>query len=105
MKIVRTVATDRPMAEVFAYLSDFTSTEEWDPGTLRTTRESGDGGVGTRYRNVSRFLGSGTELTYRADFAFKGAVRLMAPLMAPALRRLGNEAQAGLKSALASLGS
>ena len=145
VKIVRTVATDRPIAEVFAYLSDFTSTEEWDPGTLRTTRESGDGGVGTRYRNVSRFLGreteltyvveesapprrlrlrgendtlmahdtmtlsevpgGGTELTYRADFAFKGAARLVAPLLAPALRRLGNEAETGLKSALASLGS
>ena len=64
MKIVRTVTTDRPMSEVFAYLSDFTTTEEWDPGTLRTTRESGDGGVGTRYRNVSRFLGRETELTY-----------------------------------------
>ena len=45
---------------VFAYLSDFTTTTEWDPGTVRTTRESGDGGIGTRYRNVSRFLGRET---------------------------------------------
>ena len=37
---------------------------EWDPGTVRTTRESGDGGVGTTYHNVSRFLGRATELTY-----------------------------------------
>ena len=64
MVIVRTVTVARPVAEVFAYLSDFTTTTEWDPGTVRTTRESGDGGVGTRYRNVSRFMGRQTELTY-----------------------------------------
>ena len=64
MEIVRNVSVDRPLAEVFAYLSDFTTTTEWDPGTVRTTRESGDGGVGTRYRNVSRFMGRQTELTY-----------------------------------------
>lgn len=64
MLIERTVTVDRPQAEVFAYLADFTTTMEWDPGTLRTTRESGDGGVGTTYRNVSKFLGRETELTY-----------------------------------------
>jgi uncharacterized protein YndB with AHSA1/START domain len=145
VKIVRTVATDRARSDVFAYLSDFTTTEEWDPGTLRTTRESGDGGVGTSYRNLSKFLGreteltyvveessppyrlrlrgendtlvahdtmtlnetsgGGTELIYRAEFAFKGMSRLVAPLLAPAFRRLGNEAEAGLRSAFASLGS
>ena len=62
--IKRTVTTARPMPEVFAYLSDFATTQEWDPGTERTTRESGDGGVGTRYHNVSRFLGRTTELDY-----------------------------------------
>lgn len=140
MEIVRTLTVARPPAEVFAYLHDFTTTEEWDPGTLRTTRESGDGGVGTRYHNVSRFLGreteltyvveqvepprlfrlrgenatvvahdtmtltptgsGGTEVTYRAEFAFKGAARLVAPLLAPAFRRLGDEAEVGLREAL-----
>ncbi len=64
MVIVRTVTVDTRVAQVFAYLSDFTTTTEWDPGTVRTTREVGDGGVGTRYHNVSRFLGRETELTY-----------------------------------------
>lgn len=50
--------------EVFSYFADFTTTEEWDPGTLTTTRISGDGGMGTRYRNRSRFLGRETELEY-----------------------------------------
>jgi uncharacterized protein YndB with AHSA1/START domain len=137
--IERTVTVARPQAEVFAYLADFTTTMEWDPGTLETTRESGDGGVGTTYRNVSRFMGRQTELayvvtehqspellrlrgenrtvvvrdtmtltrtggattiSYRAEFEFKGWARLVSPFAAPALRRLGDRAAQGLRSAL-----
>ena len=64
MDITRTVDTLTPLDQAFAYLSDFTTTTEWDPGTVETTRKSGDGGVGTVYRNVSSFLGSKTELEY-----------------------------------------
>jgi len=140
MEIMRTVTVDRSLPEVFAYLSDFTTTTEWDPGTVRTTRDSGDGGVGTRYLNVSTFLGreteityvvtehepptrlmlrgenrtvvahdtmtltpdagGGTQVTYRATFTFKGWVRLLAPITAPAFRRLGDKAADGLRAAL-----
>jgi uncharacterized protein YndB with AHSA1/START domain len=140
MEIVRSVTVDHPVDRVFAYLSDFTTTNEWDPGTVRTTREVGEGGVGTRYRNVSRFMGRETELiyvvqelspatrfrlrgenktvvahdtmtfdategggttvTYRAEFALKGVARFAGPLLAPAFRRLGDEAEDGLRSAL-----
>ena len=55
---------DKPLSRVYDYLVDFENTEEWDAGTVRTTRISGDGGVGTTYENVSRFLGKETELTY-----------------------------------------
>lgn len=64
MEITRTVETSTPIEKVFAYLSDFTNTEEWDPGTVTTTRAAGDGGEGTKYHNVSKFAGSKTELTY-----------------------------------------
>ena len=60
----RTVTVDKPIDRVYAFLSDFTTSEQWDAGTVSTTRVSGDGGVGTTYRNVSRFLGRDTELTY-----------------------------------------
>ena len=140
MQIVRTLTVNRSPEDAFAYLSDFTTTEEWDPGTVSTTRMSGDGGVGTRYHNTSKFLGRETELvyvveessaprrlrlrgenktviahdtmtleptaggkaelTYRAEFEFKGVARLVAPLLSPALRRLGNEAEEGLRKAL-----
>ncbi len=64
MQIRRTVVTAASPAKVFAYLSDFTNTESWDPGTVETTRLSGEGGVGTVYGNVSRFAGRRTEVTY-----------------------------------------
>lgn len=141
MQIVRTLTVPRPQQEVFAYLRDFTNTEEWDPGTVATTLEEGSGGEGTRYHNVSRFLGrkteltyvveedspphtlrlrgenktvvahdtmtlkptatGGTELTYRAEFAFTGLARWLAPLAAPAFRKLGDDAEEGLRKALA----
>lgn len=62
--IDKTVQTAAPTAEVFAFLADFTTTELWDPGTVRTERTTGDGGVGTTYANTSRFLGRTTQLIY-----------------------------------------
>ncbi|QBX54217.1 polyketide cyclase [Nocardioides seonyuensis] len=144
MEIRRTMTVSRPHDEVFAYLQDFTTTTEWDPGTVSTTLVSGDGGVGTRYHNVSKFLGreteltyvveevqaprtlrlrgenktvvahdtmtlmptasGGTELTYHARFDFKGLARLVAPLMAPAFKRLGDEAEQRLLDVLGDAG-
>jgi carbon monoxide dehydrogenase subunit G len=151
MDIVRSVTVDRPLDEVFAYLSDFTTTNEWDPGTVRTELVSGDGGLGSRYHNVSKFLGRKTELdylviehvagerfalrgenstvvatdtmtfmrshslagdgegegttvTYHAAFEFKGVAKLVAPLLSPALKKLGDEAETGMRDALGRLG-
>lgn len=142
MKLQRSVETTAAPAMVFAYLSDFTTTNEWDPGTVRTERVSGDGGVGTTYHNTSSFLGRETELTYEvvrhqpdslfalrgenksvvahdsmeiaplgqgstvtytADFEFKGLGRFVAPLLRPALKKLGDEAETGLRDALSRL--
>jgi carbon monoxide dehydrogenase subunit G len=142
MRLERTVRTDKPLTKVFDYLSDFTTTTDWDPGTVSTVREQGDGGVGTTYRNTSEFMGRQTELryvvqelvpgeriklrgenktvistdtmtfrpagdqtevTYSAEFDFKGPVRYLAPLLRPALNRLGDQAEQGLRQALAKL--
>src|SRR6202044_484699 len=67
MKLLRTVVGDKPLRAVFGYLSDFTTTAEWGPGTVRTVRQEGDGGVGTVYLNTSTFRGRTTELTYVVD--------------------------------------
>jgi len=142
VKIQRTITVDRPLAKVFDFMSDFTTTMEWDPGTVRTVRQSGDGGVGTTYLNTSKFAGRETELvyvvedvtpqrrfalrgenktlvahdtmefsgdderstvTYTADFALKGLIRFVAPLMAPLFTKLGNDAERGMREALSRL--
>ena len=64
MHVERTFTVARPIGEVFSYLGDFTNTDEWDPGTVSTVRTSGEGGLGTTYRNTSQFLGRRVELTY-----------------------------------------
>jgi uncharacterized protein YndB with AHSA1/START domain len=146
MQITRTVETSAPIEKVFAYLTDFTHTNEWDPGTVRTVRKAGDGGVGTVYDNTSSFMGrktrleyvvtehvpesrfvlegnnktvravdtmtftkttGGTKVTYNADFTFKGVTRYLAvltsPVLALAFKRLGDEAEEGMRTALEGL--
>ena len=63
-QLVRTISTRWDPASVFTYLLDFENAEEWDAGTVSCRRTSGDGGVGTHYRNVSEFRGNETELDY-----------------------------------------
>lgn len=64
IQMQREVTTDAAPDAVFAYLADFTTTEQWDPGSVRTVRVAGDGGVGTRYENTSKFAGRTSELVY-----------------------------------------
>jgi uncharacterized protein YndB with AHSA1/START domain len=63
----RTVTTRWDADSVFAYLLDFEHAEEWDSGTVSCERVTGDGGIGTRYRNVSKFLGRETTLDYEVE--------------------------------------
>jgi carbon monoxide dehydrogenase subunit G len=139
MRLFRTMVVEKPLDTVFDFLSDFTTTVQWDPGTVTTVRLHGNGGIGTTYLNTTKFLGketqltyvveeladrklirlrgenetvasvdtmrfrrvgSGTEVSYRAEFEFKGLSRLIVPLLKPALERLGNQAQAGMRKAL-----
>jgi NADP-dependent 3-hydroxy acid dehydrogenase YdfG/uncharacterized protein YndB with AHSA1/START domain len=64
VEIRRTVTVEKPIETVFGYLGDFTTTTEWDPGTVRTVRLRGDGGAGSAYLNTSRFLGRSVQLEY-----------------------------------------
>lgn len=57
------VAASPPTA--FAYIADFTTTAEWDPGIASSVRRSGDGGVGTEYDVVARFRGKELPFRYR----------------------------------------
>lgn len=140
--IERVVTVDKPIESVYAYLSDFETTTEWDPGTVSTVRMTGDGGVGTKYRNTSSFAGRetdleyvvqaveplrkvqlrgenqtvvaldtmtfrstgvGTEVTYRAEFELKGVARLAGPVLKGQFKKLGDEAEEGMRTALQQL--
>jgi len=50
---------------------------------------------------VSPLEGGGSRVTYAATLRAKGAALMLAPLVAVALRRVGDRAAAGLKAALA----
>ncbi len=60
----RNVYTRQPVEKVWAFLSDFTTTEQWDPPTRTTVKVRGDGGPGTVYHNVSQVLGRDKDITY-----------------------------------------
>lgn len=63
--VERKVEVNTPLPTVFAYLADFTTTEQWDPGTVTTTRtDDGPLRVGSTFHNVSTFRGRQTELDY-----------------------------------------
>ena len=60
------VNTPRPPGEVFAYLSDFSTTAEWDPGVIEAGRlGNAPVGEGSEFRVVATFLHRKTPLTYR----------------------------------------
>jgi hypothetical protein len=60
-----TIDSPRPQAEVFAYLSDFSTTQEWDPGVVEAERlDAGAIVVGSRVRVVADFMGRQTPLVY-----------------------------------------
>jgi len=135
-----TVDTQQTPDEVFAYLSDFSSSAEWDPGVLEAER-LGDAPVaeGSEFRLVADFLrrkttltysiveyeppsavtlrgenssvvsldritfepwDGGTRITYDADLALKGPVKLADPLLALAFERVGDRALAGMRKTL-----
>jgi polyketide cyclase/dehydrase/lipid transport protein len=60
-----TLETPRRRRDVAAYLSDFSTTQEWDPGVIEAERlDHGPLTIGSRFRVVARFLGRRAELTY-----------------------------------------
>ena len=60
-----TVDSPRGPDDVFAYLSDFSTTQEWDPGVAEAERlDEGEIVVGSRVRLVADFMGRKTPLVY-----------------------------------------
>ena len=52
--------------DAFAYLSDFSTSAEWDPGVVDARRlDRGKLGEGSEFHLVAEFMGRKTPLTYR----------------------------------------
>jgi carbon monoxide dehydrogenase subunit G len=77
-RYVATVETTRPPQEVFAYLSDFSTTQEWDPGVVAARRlDEGPVRQGSEFELEARFLGRTNVLVYRiVEFTPEKAVTL-----------------------------
>ena len=63
--IKRSMLSKKSLAALFDYFSDFTTTNEWDPNTVKTILLNGDGGIGSEYSNTSKFNGKESSLVYR----------------------------------------
>jgi carbon monoxide dehydrogenase subunit G len=130
----------RPASEMFAYLSDFSSTAEWDPGVVEAKRLGNEPiGEGSEFRLVATFLhrktpltyriveydppnsvtfrgenqtvvsldritfepyDGGTRITYDADLALKGRLKIADPLFALVFKRIGDHALVGLRKTI-----
>lgn len=61
-----TIDIQQTREDVFAYLSDFSTTAQWDPGVVEAKCVNGAAvGQGSEFRLVAQFLGRKNELTYR----------------------------------------
>lgn len=58
IQVERSIIIDRPIEEVFAYVSDLRHAPEWQTGLLEVRRTTdGPPGPGTKYAFVRKFLG------------------------------------------------
>ena len=64
MVVSEVIEVMRSVEESFAYVADFVTVAEWDPGIHESRRVSGDGGVGTVYEVQAEFRGKRMPFTY-----------------------------------------
>ncbi|MCY7302101.1 MAG: SRPBCC family protein [Thermoleophilia bacterium] len=64
MVVTEVIEVPRSVKESFAYVADFTTVAEWDPGIHESRKISGDGGIGTVYEVQAEFRGKTMPFTY-----------------------------------------
>ena len=64
MVATEVIEVPRSVEEAFAYVADFTTVAEWDPGIHESRKVSGDGGIGTVYEVQAEFRGKTMPFTY-----------------------------------------
>jgi carbon monoxide dehydrogenase subunit G len=76
MVVTEVIEVPRSLEESFAYVADFTTVAEWDPGIHASRKVSGDGGVGTVYEVQAEFRGKTMPFTYTVT-AFEQNARIV----------------------------
>ena len=64
MVVTEVIEVPRSVEEAFAYVADFTTVAEWDPGIHESRKVSGAGGVGSVYAVQAEFRGKKVPFTY-----------------------------------------
>lgn len=64
MVVTEVIEVPRPIEAAFAYVADFTTVAEWDPGIHESRKISGDGGIGTVYDVRAEFRGKTMPFRY-----------------------------------------
>jgi carbon monoxide dehydrogenase subunit G len=64
MVVTEVIEVPRSLEESFAYVADFTTVAEWDPGIHASRKVSGDGSVGSVYEVQADFRGKTMPFTY-----------------------------------------
>jgi carbon monoxide dehydrogenase subunit G len=64
MVVTEVIEVPTPVEAAFAYVADFTTVAEWDPGIHESRKVSGDGGVGSVYEVQAEFRGKMMPFTY-----------------------------------------
>ena len=92
------IETEWTPDEAFVYLSDFSTSVEWDPSAVAVVAENAT--VISRDRISFETIATGTRVTYDAHSRLKDPRRLADPLLALAFTRIGDPALAGLREVL-----
>lgn len=73
MQFREVIEVARPVSEAFAYVADFTTAAEWDPGIVES-RRVGDGPteLGSRFEVVALFRGKRVPFTYEVTALDEG---------------------------------
>ncbi len=78
MQAHRRFTVQASLLAVHTFLADFSTTEQWDPGTQTCVRtDDGPLQVGSTWHNVSLFRGRQTELDYRLETMDPGQLRFV----------------------------
>ena len=83
LRVEQSVFINKPVEQVWNFLTDFQNTPKWDIGVLETKQTSaGAAGLGTTFQNIGPFLGRTSVREYRVteiELNKKVTVKLITP--------------------------